>query len=215
MIERRATALQDMHREPAGGRSKRDTQYGRRGFARRLPRPEQHRKDAACLGGELEPPQLGISDGARPGEHRTAGARGERLFGGPQRFLRGAGLDDDQTGQVDAGSGERRRIGPMGRGDPRQPLARRRQAGEGGAEQAQLSDAFVRGQDLGEACRRPASSGKLGIQRGETRSQAGRGHARKPAAAPQRRLRQQRRGKRRRVRNDAEHRTAFASAGGG
>jgi len=180
-----------MHREPTGRRPKRNAQCGRGGFAGRFLRPEQHREGTACFSGELQPPQLGIFDRSRPCQHRTAGARGQRLLDGPQCFPLAFRPDDDHLRRIDTGSGKRRCVRAMEGSDPCEPLARRRQTGERGTEQAQFADAFVCGQNLGEFSRRPASAGKLGVQPGKARRQARRGHAREFAAAPKSRVREQ------------------------
>ena len=210
-IERRAAAFQDMHRQPASGARERNPQRGRGGFGCRLFRSEQHCEGTASFSGELQPPQLGIFDGARPGEDCPACVRGQRLLHGPQCFLRGAGPDDDEPRKFDSGSGKRRCIRAVGGGDPHEPLARCRQAGKHGTEQAQFADAFVCGQNLGESSRRPASAGKFGVQPGKARRQARRGHAREPVAAPESRVCEQLCGKRRRVSSDADHRTGSPS----
>jgi len=210
-IERRAAAFQDMHRQPASGARERNPQRGRGGFGCRLFRSEQHCEGTASFGGELQPPQLGIFDGARPGEDCPACVRGQRLLHRPQCFLRGADPDDDELREFDSSRGKRRCVRTVGRCDPREPLARCRQAGEHGTEQEQFADAFVCGQNLGESSRRPASAGKFGVQPGKARRQARRGHAREPVAAPESRVCEQLCGKRRRVSSDADHRATFPS----
>src|SRR5439155_15059177 len=49
--------------------------------------------------------------------------------------------------------------------EPQSPI---RQGSERGAEQAQLADAFVRRQDLGQRSGGPAAAGKLGVKLGES-----------------------------------------------
>jgi hypothetical protein len=56
----------------------------------------------------------------------------------------------------------------VGWSDPGEPQAPFRQRRERGAEQAQLADAFMSGQDLDERSRGPSAAGKLGVERGES-----------------------------------------------
>ncbi len=106
--ERGPAAFEDMHGEAACAGIETQAQRGGRRIVRRLDRPEQEGARAAVLGGELQPAQVGVADRAGPREHRAAGARTHRLFGGPQRFLRRARLHHQHAREVDAGGGERR-----------------------------------------------------------------------------------------------------------
>jgi len=80
--------------------------------------------------------------------------------------------------ELDAERGQRRRVRPVRRRDPRQHALLRGQGGQGSAQYAQLADAFMLGQDFGQRRSRPAAAGQFRIERGE----AGR-HARAGDAA--------------------------------
>ena len=82
-IQRRAAALKNVRHEPTIGRGKRNAQSGGRRFARGLRRTEQQGECPAVLCGEMQPAQLRIAHHRQPGEYRTAGVRGECLFGRP------------------------------------------------------------------------------------------------------------------------------------
>ncbi len=184
MSERCAAAFDDVHRESAGGSAEQEAQRRRRRFASGLRRAEEDRKARARLGGKLQPAQIRVACLARPGEHRAADAGAQGLLGRPQRFLRRAGPDDEQPLEIDARCGERRRVGEVGRCDPRETTPRAREARERRPEQAQLADPRVSGQDLGEGARRPAAAGQLGVERGKAARNARRGDAAELGAAP-------------------------------
>jgi hypothetical protein len=70
------------------------------------------------------------------------------------------------------------------RRDPGEPLAACRERGERRAEQAQLADAIVRGQELGEAAGRPAAAGQFRVERREAGRHARARHLSERVAAP-------------------------------
>ena len=67
--------------------------------------------------------------------------------------------------EVDPRGGQRRRIGHVGRRDPHAAPAGAGQAGKGRQDEAQLADARLIGQELGDPLPRPAAAGELGVQR--------------------------------------------------
>jgi len=145
---------------------------------------EQHGEAAAVLGRELQPPQLGETDVARPCEHAAACGRAQRLLRRPQAVAILGGFDDEYAFQADAGSGERRRVGQVGRGDPGDTFALRGQPGQRRAEDAQLAYAFVLRQDFGERPAGPAAARQFRIQGGKAGGDPRAGGTRKFAAAP-------------------------------
>src|SRR5713226_9552326 len=162
------TALEHVHRESARRGAQRDPQ-GRRGrLAGDLRRPEQESGCPAALGGDLQAPQLRVLRPLRPGEHRAAGVRDEGLLGRPERFYRRGGAHDDEHRDIDPRRGKRGRVRQVRGSDPGEPQSPIRQGSERGAEQAQLADAFVRRQDLGQRSGRPAAAGKLGVKLGKS-----------------------------------------------
>ena len=86
---------------------------------------ERNRKATrpAAFGGDLQPPQFGVLCRLRPDKHRAAGIRCQRLFGRPERLPRGRRAYDEKLAGIDSRSGERRRVGQVGRGDPGEPQA--------------------------------------------------------------------------------------------
>ena len=121
----------------------------------------------------MQAPQLGEGGRARPEKHAAAGRRAQRLLRRPQCVAVPGSLDDDDAGQVDAGRGERRRIGQVGRGDPDDEFALRGQLRQRRAEDAQLTYAFVLRQDFGQGTARPAAARQFGVQRRKARGDAG------------------------------------------
>jgi hypothetical protein len=89
----------------------------------------------------------------------------QRLFRRPQAVAVLDGFDDEHALQGDAGGGERRRIGQVGRGDPGDEFALCGKLRQRRAENAQLAYAFVLRQDFGERAAGPAAARKFGIQR--------------------------------------------------
>jgi len=70
-------------------------------------------------------------------------------------------------------------------GNPDETQSAPGQAGKRGAEQAQLADAFMRGQDLSQRSGRPTPSGKLGVKIGKSRGNGGCSGPTQAVAAPQ------------------------------
>ncbi len=152
---------------------------------RSLRRPEQHGDAASALGGDLQTAQLRIfRSRRRPREHRAAGVRAQGLLDGPERLLRRARLHDQHVIGIDARCGERRRIGKVGRGDPRDETPLARELCERWTEKAQFADALVRGQDFGERACRPAAARQRRVERREPRAHARARDLREVVAAP-------------------------------
>ena len=168
--ERAAATLQHAHPERARSGLESEAQRRGRGLVGGLRRPEQHRDAAPALGGDLQAAELRIFHACRrPCEHGAAGIRAQALLDGPERFLRRARSHDQHTLEIDTRCGERRRIGEIGRCDPRDETLFAGESRERRAEETQLADALVRGQDFGERARRPAAARQRGIERGEAR----------------------------------------------
>src|SRR5712672_1675747 len=168
LSEGSASTLEHAYRKAAVARAERYPQRRRGGFAGGLRDPEQKSGGAAAFGSDLQAPQLRVFRALRPGEHRAAGIRNERLFGGPERFFRRGGAHNDKVREFDSRRGERRSVGQVRRRDPDEPQSALGQSGKRGSKQAQLADAFVRRQDLGQRSGRPASAGKLGVKLGKS-----------------------------------------------
>jgi hypothetical protein len=79
----RAAALEDPHRDPAGGGIEREPQRRWRRLGDSLRRTEKHRHRPRALGGELQAPERGVLRLARPDEHCAAGGGAQRLLGRP------------------------------------------------------------------------------------------------------------------------------------
>ena len=177
-------ALHHAYRKAAAARAERDPQRGGRRLAGSLRNSEQKSKRAAVFGGDLQAPQLRVFRASRPGEHRAAGIRGERLLGRPERFFRRNRANNDEVRDIDSRRGERRRVGQVRRRDPDKPQSASGQSGKRGPKQAQLADAFVRRQDLGQRSGRPAPAGKLGIKPGKSAWNGRRAGPAQAVAAP-------------------------------
>jgi hypothetical protein len=156
-----------------------------------LRRAEQERECPAGFGGKREPSQRGEIDPGKPGEHRAAGARRQRLLARPEGVALAARAHDHQIGKVDPGRGERGRERAVRRCDPGEPLLAARQSGERAAEHAQLADSFMREQQLGQRTDRPAAARKLRVERRETGRYGLLGDAFEGGCAPQSMLRKQ------------------------
>ena len=88
--------------------------------------------------------------------------------------------------------GQCRCIGNVRRSDPGQPVPCRAERGERRQDQAQLADALLLQQELGERAGRPAAAGQTGIERGKARGHALQRHPAAAVAAPDARLAEQR-----------------------
>ena len=64
----------------------------------------------ACFSGDGKPLKLGIAYLWQPGDKRVYAAGAQYLLGGPQRISTRTGLNEHKLCEVDARSGERRRI---------------------------------------------------------------------------------------------------------
>src|SRR6266699_3359475 len=177
-------ALEHAYRKAAVARAERDPQRGWRRLAGSLRDPEQKSWCAAAFGSDLQAPQLRVLRPLRPGEHRAAGVRGERLLGRPERFFQRGGAHDDEHRDIDSRPGKRGCVRQVRWSDPGEPQSPVRQGGERGAEQAQLADAFVRRQDLGQRSGGPAAAGKLGVKLGESAGNRRRAGPAQTVAAP-------------------------------
>src|SRR6266705_3504273 len=177
-------ALEHAYRKAAVARAERDPQRGGRRLARSLRDPEQKSRCAAALGSDLQAPQLRVFRALRPGEHRAAGVRGKRLLGCPECFFRRGNAHDDEVRDIDSRRGERRRVGQVRRCDPDEPQSAPGQSGKRRSKQAQLADAFVRRQDLGQHSGGPASAGKLGVKLGKSTGKGRRTGPAQDLAAP-------------------------------
>src|SRR6266850_2256983 len=184
LIEGSAAALEHVYRKAAVTRAERDPQRRGGGFAGGLLAPEQKSGGAAAFGGDLQAPQLRVFRASRPGEHRAAGIRNERLFGGPERLFRRGSSHNDKIRNIDSRRSERRSVGQVRRSDPGEPQSALGQFGKRRSKQAQLADAFVRGQDLGQRPGRPASAGKLGVKPGKSTWNGRRAGPAQAVAAP-------------------------------
>src|SRR5712691_9615077 len=168
LSEGSAATLEHAYRKAAVARAEHYPQRRWGGFAGGLRDPEQKSGGAAAFGSDLQAPQLRVFRALRPGEHCAAGIRNERLLGGPERFFRRGGAHNDKVREFDSRRGERRSVGQVRRRDPDEPQSVLGQSGKRGSKQAQLADAFVRRQDLGQRSGRPASAGKLGVKLGKS-----------------------------------------------
>lgn len=168
-----ATSFEDAKLESSLRGAQRKTQRGGRGFTLAARRAEQHRKRAASFRGQLQAAQVRVAHGGQPGEHRAAGVRPDGLFGSPERIALVPGLHHQKAGEIDAGGSQRRCIGRVGRRDPGEALAPARQGGQGRAEKAHFTDAFVGRQDFGESPHGPAATGEFAIERIEAAGDAG------------------------------------------
>src|SRR6266700_3844480 len=177
-------ALEHAYRKAAVARAERDPQRGWRRLAGSLRDPEQKSWCAAAFGSDLQAPQLRVLRPMRPGEHRAAGIHGERLLGRPERFFQRGAAHDDEHRDIDSRRGKRGCVRQVRWSDPGEPQSPVRQGGERGAEQAQLADAFVRRQDLGQRSGRPAAAGKLGVKLGESAGNRRRAGPAQTVAAP-------------------------------
>src|SRR6267142_898453 len=184
LIEGSAAALEHVYRKAAVTRAERDPQRRGGGFAGGLLPPEQKSGGAAAFGGDLQAPQFRVFRTSRPGEHRAAGIRNERLFGGPERLFRRGSSHNDKIRNIDSRRSERRSVGQVRRSDPGEPQSALGQSGKRRSKQAQLADAFVRGQDLGQRPGRPASAGKLGVKPGKSTWNGRRAGPAQAVAAP-------------------------------
>src|SRR6266478_633963 len=160
----RATALQNADGELALDRLERDAQAGGRRLARRFAGAEQRDQGAAGFGGDREAPQLRVAGGAKPRQQRMAGARAQRLFGGPQAVAAPGCPHHGQTGKIDTGGGERGCIRQVRRREPDHAPARGGQRSERGQQQPQLADPLLQAEDLGEPAGRPAAPRQLAVQ---------------------------------------------------
>ena len=157
-----AAALEHFHREAAVRSAERDAQRSGRGFGSGFRGPEQEGGSPPSFGGDLQAPELRVLRPREPREHRAAGVRRQRLLGRPQCFPVRSRAHNDERGDVDAGGGDCRRVGQVGRGDPGEP--RPSPGRKRGPEQAQLADALVRGENLGQRPGGPAATGKRGVK---------------------------------------------------
>src|SRR6266516_1338036 len=177
-------ALEHAYRKAAVARAERDPQRGGRRLARSLRDPEQESRCATAFGSDLQAPQLRVFRTLGPGEHRAAGVRGKRLLGCPERFFRRGNAHDDEVRDIDSRRGERRRVGQVRRCDPDEPQSAPGQSGKRRSKQAQLADAFMRRQDLGQHSGGPASAGKLGVKPGKSTGKGRRTGPAQDLAAP-------------------------------
>src|SRR6267143_246514 len=184
LSEGSAAALEHAYRKAAVARAERYPQRRRGGFAGGLRDPEQKSGGAAAFGSDLQAPQLRVFRALRPGEHCAAGIRNERLFGRPERLFRRGGAHNDEVRDIDSRRGERRRVGQVRRSDPGEPQSALGQPGKRRSKQAQLADAFVRRQDLGQRPGRPTPARELGVKPGKSTWNGRRAGPAQTVAAP-------------------------------
>ena len=143
--------------------------------------------------GELQAAQpLGAQARRQPGDDGADMAALQRLLERPQAVAAGddagAGVDDEQLLDVEAEAGERRRRQRRRRIEdhhqPTGPLRRDQRR----REQADLADAGMRQQQLGERPARPAAAGQLGVERGEAGRHRVAAAAAELVAEPERRM---------------------------
>ena len=168
------------------------TQRRGRGFARGGLRPAHEHRALRRTGQHLQAAQL-LGPGLRQPGHQHARRAGlEQLFGGPQAFGRGVGLQPDQAAFVDA-------VGPQAGGVRRVRRADQQHRGggcrtgaaTGGAqraqqrrEQAPCQRAGLGAEQFGQALAGPAAAGQLGVERGKAAGPGGRGRAAELVAPP-------------------------------
>ena len=183
--ERRAAALEDAQRQGAVCRLEGDAQCSRRGFVRRGKRPEQGHEGAAGLRRHREPPQVRIAGIAQPCDERMAACRAQRLLGRPKRLAPPGRPHHRQMREVEARSGERRRVRQMRRRDPDDALAGGGKSGKRGHQQGELTDPLKAAKQLGQPFARPAAARQLAVKLAVPARQSG-GKPRECAAAPDR-----------------------------
>ena len=102
--ERRAATFEHAHRKLAVRSCEGQAQRGGSSLARNSWRAEQDGKHRIAFGGDLQTPQFGIVGGLRPCQNRGARVGSQRLLGCPQRLPGRARPDEDEPGEIDAGT---------------------------------------------------------------------------------------------------------------
>src|SRR3990172_9195605 len=103
--ERRTATLEHAHRKLAVRGCEGQAQRGGSSLARNAWRAKQDGKyRGGAFGGGLQTPQFGGGGGLGPRQNRAARVGSQRLFGCPQCFLRRARFDEDEPGEIDAGT---------------------------------------------------------------------------------------------------------------
>lgn len=145
---------------------------------------KQDREPGIRLGYDGEPPQFGVSRGCEPDEQRMTGARAQDLLGRPERITPGRRIHHRQVLEPDARGRQRWSIGSMRRREPDDAFARGAEGGQRRQHAAQLSHAFVCGEDFGERPDRPAASRQFTVERFESGRYRARGRSGGSAATP-------------------------------
>lgn len=180
-------AFQDLHRQALRGtRQQQQSQRRRRDLELRLERAEQEHWPPSGVRGQLHAAQvLGARARLRqPGEQRPEAAALQRLLDGPQAIGGVRGLDDEQVVGIDAVRGQRRRVRDLRRTEQDDETALAREPPQQRHEQAQLADARLAADQLGEHAGGPAGAGQFGIERGEAAREGVNGCGADPAGPP-------------------------------
>ena len=108
-----------------------------------------------------------IAGRGEPGKQRVAAAGAQGLLRRPERVAPPGGAYQREVRQIDAGSGERRRIRQMRRREPDHPLPGAGESRQGRHEQPQLADASGGHEQLGQGTAGPAAAGEHGVELGK------------------------------------------------
>jgi len=147
----------------------REAQACRGRLARGLLRAEDQHAGPARLGRHRQPAQLLVAGLAKPGKQRAAGSRAQHLLRGPERVAPARRAHHGELREIDPGRRQRRRVRQVGRREPDDALAGAGKPRERRQRDLELTDAFLRTEDLGERSGRPAAARQLAVEGGVTR----------------------------------------------
>lgn len=126
---------------------------------------KQESRGAPLLGHQLQAPQGRETNLRRPGQDDAFGKPTQRLFTSPQGFAAIGGSHQQQAFQAQAVTVQGRGVGDPRRVDEQQPAARLAGCRERGKQQAELTQARLGGDQLGDRAAGPAAAREAIVQR--------------------------------------------------
>lgn len=169
---RAATALEQVHDEVFALPFENQPQRRRRRLAGTGCRTKDEEQRLTRLGSQLQAAQRGGLDLRQPDDDGTDTIGGQRAFAGPGGIATGS-TGNQQAREIDAPGLQCRCIKQIGRGNADQPgQFVTRKTGQRRQQQAQFADAVTPRQEFGQTAARPATTGQLAVEIGETRRHA-------------------------------------------